>query len=608
MAPTGSGKSRFAVHRSDVLARFGRILHVLPMRALVEDLVVDLACVYGVDAVGYQASMPSISFVKNGSCRLVDRFESERLQAMGVQLFSVDHDPYLLHPYTVTTYDSYSLSILLAPVPEIAYSRYGHADLSLALLGGSLNVFDEIHLLSPDAETMSRDAEDRVKAWSFIATATKLISELEGRVLYSSATVTPEPIYVISNLLGLKPSIVLASAKWIHDRFARYGSSASIEFIDIEKEASDVVEAYREALYTEIVASEPSEILTRLCTEERYSRILAVLNSVERAIRVFDRARAVCRDRGYEVVLVHGRMSQLHRSSASAEIKKLSIEKRRFVVIATQVIEAGVDIDADALVSDIAPIDSLIQRVGRVLRHRVRDRVGKVVISVSSEAIDICEKVYGVDCRSLALSMKALSDRCDKRIDWRYGVPERCTVYRLLLQPLSSGEIVDISARIEYHFNKLLETVLFSEVEELDKRVRELDRVYGGSLVRDSVRVPLIVRFRGSIDIVEVPTWYAKKLAIRGLVRNLVVKILRAPSGDEIGPKLISLRALAKLYGVEREADVIRLFEQQPLSFTRRLVKRIRSTLREKGIEDITVVIEGFELAEGIYDEVRGLI
>lgn len=75
------------------------------------------------------------------------------------------------------------------------------------------------------------------------------------------------------------------------------------------------------------------------------------------------------------VKLVHSRFIALDRIRNDAELLRLlgpdsDCRPGKLIVVGTQVIEQSLDIDFDVMITDIAPIDLLLQRMGRLHRHR----------------------------------------------------------------------------------------------------------------------------------------------------------------------------------------------------------------------------------------------
>jgi CRISPR-associated helicase Cas3/CRISPR-associated endonuclease Cas3-HD len=83
-----------------------------------------------------------------------------------------------------------------------------------------------------------------------------------------------------------------------------------------------------------------------------------------------------------EVILFHSRFMPLDRKKIEDEVVsklgKHGDRPKRLVVIATQVIEQSLDIDFDVMITDLAPIDLILQRSGRLHRHSGRTRPDKV--------------------------------------------------------------------------------------------------------------------------------------------------------------------------------------------------------------------------------------
>ncbi|MDO5671279.1 MAG: CRISPR-associated helicase Cas3' [Actinomycetaceae bacterium] len=125
--------------------------------------------------------------------------------------------------------------------------------------------------------------------------------------------------------------------------------------------------------------------------------VLAVMNTVARAQELY----RLLRDSGLTVQLLHGRLTTKARADRTADLVELlgkshtrkNGRPKQMVVVATQIAEQSFDIDADWLVSDIAPMDLLLQRIGRLHRHErpIEDRpenMRKAKVLVCGVAID----------------------------------------------------------------------------------------------------------------------------------------------------------------------------------------------------------------------------
>lgn len=80
---------------------------------------------------------------------------------------------------------------------------------------------------------------------------------------------------------------------------------------------------------------------------------------------------------GDELVLLHGRFTSARRADLTEGLlERLGADDprrprggERLIVVATQIAEQSFDVDVDLLVSDLAPVDLLVQRAGRLHRH-----------------------------------------------------------------------------------------------------------------------------------------------------------------------------------------------------------------------------------------------
>lgn len=119
-----------------------------------------------------------------------------------------------------------------------------------------------------------------------------------------------------------------------------------------------------------------SDIVSRMSSVVGKSGCSALIfNTVNRAQEAWELLRGATPD-SCEILLLHSRFTGVDRSRIERRVLDLtgksSVRPKHLIVVSTQVIEQSLDVDFDVMYSDLAPIDLLVQRMGRLHRHTSR--------------------------------------------------------------------------------------------------------------------------------------------------------------------------------------------------------------------------------------------
>ncbi len=120
-----------------------------------------------------------------------------------------------------------------------------------------------------------------------------------------------------------------------------------------------------------------------------------VRNTVDDASEIYRRLQQEGKIPSEDLLLFHSRF--IFADRLSIEDRTLdwfgrqgdASQRRGKVLIATQVVEQSLDLDFDVMISDLAPVDLLIQRTGRLKRH-IRDAHGRCKKNMPDERPAAC--------------------------------------------------------------------------------------------------------------------------------------------------------------------------------------------------------------------------
>jgi CRISPR-associated endonuclease/helicase Cas3 len=360
---------------------------------------------------------------------------SRALQSLYRQLLDKEYAPSVAQ--TVARRERNLASLQIKPVRistpyqllKGAFQLPGHEALWTGA-AAALFVLDEVHVY------------ETARLAILLAVLRYACGSLGGKVLVMSATL---PKYLRGILKSVLPGTteISADARTM-DRFCRH----EVRVLNLELSAEPVLDA--------------------ICEDVRNGlSVLVVATTVGRAqdmrLRLLD--RAVC-----TVELLHGRFHADDRGiKESRLLESRGIGRQQaggVVLVATQVVEVSLNVDFDALYSDPAPLEALLQRFGRVNRAR----------RIPTRRVNVCRTIpAGCPVYSLELVSKAV----DALAFWN-GKPLREDAIQAMLDGIYDGEIGErFTLEIEQCMDRFERNVLascrpFFSDEKLEQMFEEL--------------------------------------------------------------------------------------------------------------------------------------
>jgi len=247
----------------------------------------------------------------------------------------------ILAPFAVGTVDQALMAVM----------NVKHGFVRTFGLVGKVVILDEVH--SYDSFT-----------GTILDALVKALRQLHCTVIILSATLTQERR---AKLLGIAPqetAYPLITAQPNNDDLAEI----AVEVIP------DVLVAIAHQPETKAI----EEVLRRA---EEGQQVLWIENTVKEAQDLYKKLAARASEIGVACGLLHSRFTKADRAAKESDwvnyFGKSGTDARAQqgrILVGTQVLEQSLDIDADFLVSRIAPTDMLLQRMGRLWRHEKNRR------------------------------------------------------------------------------------------------------------------------------------------------------------------------------------------------------------------------------------------
>lgn len=325
IAPTGSGKTEFALLWAEKNKR--KLIYTLPLRVALNDLFSRFRnSEDGYFEEEYVDILHSTAFIEYLKEEKEGKYIDMDKMMTSVKMIS--------SPILLTTPDQVFLTSL----------NYYGSDKVISVYPFSSIVIDEIQTYNEEMAAI-------------IIKTLEIIHRLKGKLLIITATFPPYFKKFFKNIFGEDLEIVDVAKL---DKNTR----SQIKNFDQRRHKIKVIEESLFSKNSQLNDESELEDFIKLFEDKN---LFLVVNNVKKAINLF---KSLENDENNNIYLLHSRLIELEKSRRISEIKEKIDNGKKVTVIATQIIEASVNLDFDAMITEISTVDSQIQRWGRIHRNR----------------------------------------------------------------------------------------------------------------------------------------------------------------------------------------------------------------------------------------------
>ena len=205
---------------------------------------------------------------------------------------------------------------------------------------------------------------------------------------------------------SLVHDVLIALTKYFNCRVILMTATKPLIFNEEKDDFKELVSDYKQFFQSDELNRVKLNYLKSQTIDEFYNNLpdfkldsyLFVFNTIGSSLDFFRKIKNLS---GYKKFYLSTNIIPKERKDRIEDIKKLidgnrkTDEKQKFIVVSTQMIEAGVDIDCECAYRDLGPLDSIIQVAGRCNRNNLSNENGIVNIMrlQKNDKYDYC-KIY----------------------------------------------------------------------------------------------------------------------------------------------------------------------------------------------------------------------